>query len=491
MTVWLVKLFIVMLSFTSGAFGKNNFHNPYLQGYPSMSYVYEACEEIGGLQSIKTKKNHFLKQSDDFTYYYRQLAGIKPQTAQHNVNQEQSSLSKSKPIDANMSQTTIVYLPGGPGQGSILESEYSELIPKKYQQIYIDPRGTGCNFFGRGDFELATINSVQTAIDILEVIKAAKLTNYIVYGQSYGTLLGTILVDLIEQDSSMQPPKALLLEGTLTTHYLQASKYSHDHVDIVNQLLRLNPKIQKLFMDPSHTFLGKSNNLWASYLMSVPRYGTNQDTHFVIQTPWQMLSRVADVLDSGLALSEEDLEFFENAMNSEDNFVSPIDPKDDLESYMDLREGFLKRAIICQEIALEIPWLYYGFGMQNGLVTLDNKPAIANSCAPYVMNNPFDAKNFPFVTPTVYIQGTLDAPTPWEQARHHYEQSLSVKKVFISVVDGGHSPSYFELAGCFEDMFNVIDKDPNLNFGRILDSKGHCLKHRPSLNRRPPQEQGL
>lgn len=40
---------------------------------------------------------------------------------------------------------------------------------QQFNYIWIDPRGTSCNIFTKGDFPESAVTSEQTALDIVEV----------------------------------------------------------------------------------------------------------------------------------------------------------------------------------------------------------------------------------------------------------------------------------------------------------------------------------
>lgn len=94
-------------------------------------------------------------------------------------------------VNKDPEATTAVYLPGGPGGGSIGETaRFQENFPTM-NLVLIDPRGVGCNFQGPDGFKLRQLSTEEHARDVLDVIKQLKLKNFIIYGISYGTVVGT------------------------------------------------------------------------------------------------------------------------------------------------------------------------------------------------------------------------------------------------------------------------------------------------------------
>lgn len=119
---------------------------------------------------------------------------------------------------------TILYIPGGPGEGSINERSLKDKslamqlmfgrmgFPKNSPIIFTYPRGVGCN---RGFlFQPTEISSRHFADDILAMIKATGLNNYIIYGVSYGTQLATMVASRAASREAPSP-RALVLAGTI------------------------------------------------------------------------------------------------------------------------------------------------------------------------------------------------------------------------------------------------------------------------------------
>jgi pimeloyl-ACP methyl ester carboxylesterase len=114
----------------------------------------------------------------------------------------------------------VIVLPGGPGATLIREDPdvRSGGIPETYSVVLTDPRGAGCN----DDPILAEdryFTSEWLARDTLRIVTYLERSNgaplnYIVYGQSYGTLQATIAASLAPR-FGVTPPKAIVLEGTL------------------------------------------------------------------------------------------------------------------------------------------------------------------------------------------------------------------------------------------------------------------------------------
>lgn len=444
------------------------YDNPYLQAQSDHQGLFEACRDLVGLQSVRIKKDHTKTQSELFNYYYKYIPSAK-------------------------SQTVVVVLPGGPGGGSMEDSSYSHLFSNDIGQILIDPRGVDCNYFGKNDFDLNTITSTQTAMDIIEVIKKENLKDYIIYGHSYGTLLGTILTSLINKDLTIPQPKALVIEGVIGKHYTNGYQYYQDHVDIVNQLFDENPHVKKLFMDENNLPLGWNAVAWLEYLINIPPVGINPISHPFIESPWHKLLELEMYLAKGAEVPKDLMTYFKEWWGYDDgvtdvdvgqNLNGPFSSQDE-DAYLDLNE-FLTETILCHEIAPEIPWSYDSFLFVNGVLVQDRSSAPL-SCGANALKFPYDSKNFPIQSNTIYIQGTHDGQTPLKGARYHYNENTAAKKVFLQVEGAGHMASFLELNGCLMDLFHVIESDPNLDFSNVVAKNGHCKSQTKMRNQQLPR----
>src|SRR5690349_7867087 len=176
------------------------------------------------------------------------------------------------------SAPTVIFLPGGPG-GASIDTERPPLATPRYTLIMTDPRGVGCNAPPRPDYYPSQFySSVNFADDVIALIEDQQLDNYIVYGISYGTLLGTILANRIEE-RGLPRPRAVVLEGVLgeaftpdtPADYLGFQERWRDVRD------RLDPSIrQQLMADPLPG--GLSAEQWGAAIAAALPRGASPDT---------------------------------------------------------------------------------------------------------------------------------------------------------------------------------------------------------------------
>ena len=163
--------------------------------------------------------------------------------------------------------TTVIILPGGPGDTTIsptLAFRYLDM-PASWNTVLTDPRGAGCNVGP----PLSTFSTDTLARDIVTVIKTLRLTDYLIYGVSYGTIEATVLENLIEADPSVAKPRAVVLEGCIGRaresyqEYFQGFTYEWDRVK--RSVLR--PATVSLFAAPPYP-MGLSSSDWAILISS-------------------------------------------------------------------------------------------------------------------------------------------------------------------------------------------------------------------------------
>src|SRR5258708_40258619 len=73
------------------------------------------------------------------------------------------------------------------------------------------PRGAGCTVGPPA----SPFSTDTLARDILTIIKSVHVTDYTIFGASFGTAEATVLEQLIEADPSIPRPRALVLEGCI------------------------------------------------------------------------------------------------------------------------------------------------------------------------------------------------------------------------------------------------------------------------------------
>lgn len=163
---------------------------------------------------------------------------------------------------------TVIVLPGGPG-GTLIGSTSNQSYPTMalpsgwFNTIYTDPRGAGCN---QNNFSTDALKTSYLAKDVVSLIKKLELKNYFIAGVSYGTVLGTEVVSLIEKEN-LALPRALILEGTMGYAWPDDFK---SYIDEFNKdwkrvLAPLPESVGEQLSQDSLPF-GLSANAWGAYI---------------------------------------------------------------------------------------------------------------------------------------------------------------------------------------------------------------------------------
>jgi pimeloyl-ACP methyl ester carboxylesterase len=345
--------------------------------------IKKRCESSSGLRSIITKVDHGSETSGNIKYYYEYTKSIRS--------------------DAPL----IIYIPGGPGLGSIGSHEFNDF--SEYDVIHIDPRGVNCNFWD-ASFS-SQFNTFQHANDILTVIKAEKPKKYIIYARSYGTVVATHLAELIERNH-IDKPESIILEGVFGKHidnwYESGLKAIKELVDITH----LNDYLRK-------TKLELTDDQWGNYL------------HDAVSDPIQVF-QMRDNL-------KELVEF-------PDNRELKKNITDQVLDYFEFRTptygGQLQtiKSVACRELfsSLKISDVLF----HDGDLSLKPKDQ-ADLCAGIDLSNPFDSAEFDFSSKLIYLQGHFDGQTGLAGARYHYELHKT-NSDFLEIPMGGHTPSKYD-----------------------------------------------
>lgn len=369
---------------------------------------------------------------------------------------------------------TLIYLTGGPGAGMIGNYGivlFDKILSLGFNLILIDPRGVACNGLDQGEVPDGVISTEQTALDIIEVIKSEKLTNYIIMGQSYGTMLGTVLTSKINERSELAQPELLILEGTFGRSLSSGLEYLENMVQVFKEEMPKHfPKVKEVFFSGQEKELpfGLPLTYWINTLMTYPTSGSKS---FL-----EVYPEVVDFLEGyPETLNDKDLELY---FKSDFEDYSTFSGSEDILLEEDVQEtiemDYVYYSIMCKEMSPQDPNLGE-FAMEGGeLLVRINKNA--DVCKAFEFSKqPYDASNYPLKTKTLYFQGISDGQTPLYYLEHHYDANTAPEKTVVKVSGGGHGVFYTDLEACATQIWSQIKKG-NTDFDDVLDQEGHCLK---------------
>lgn len=322
---------------------------------------------------------------------------------------------------------TVIYLPGGPGQGSISAERNLGLVPAAYTLIETDPRGVGCN--APASAEHYPDEFYQTTLfagDVLAIVEHLQLDDYILYGVSYGTVLATVTASMAEAEG-IEAPRALVLEGIV------GQKFEDGEVEEPYQLEwrairdRLPESIRaQLMTEPLP--LGLSAEEWGAGITTTLSLGM-----------LQLQGTVAEGLLSNLApeaTEEQRAALRETLLQLGHSDIGAFGQR-------------LHDVVACHEIT---ETNFRAFKLENGELVRTEA-----YCTSDAVDLPYFAEEWPVTAPIYYFNGTNDPNTPMWQAQAHYEAQTSTERHFVAISGGGHNPLIFNLDDCKSDIWAAID----------------------------------
>jgi pimeloyl-ACP methyl ester carboxylesterase len=341
---------------------------------------------------------------------------------------------------ADPAAPVIVALPGGPGGTSIndrpvdaTDSTYASIgaIPAHYSVVFTDPRGSGCNASTGSEFPLDFFSTDYLARDVLEVIRSLGLTNYYLYGRSYGTVHATYLAHLIES-LGYTPPRGVVLEGGVGRAFVDWNDYLSG---LQAQWTRVRGLIAPGVLDDvlnTPDYLGYSSQQWAHLIGATLEFGGIPHRG----------EYVALLLDP-LALPDSDAGRTSLALI--DALVGDVRPKPRIVTALGCRELWSTLA---------------DYDLVDGAIV----PQGDDSCsaAGLTMDRAYDAAAFPLHVPIFYFHGDNDSAAPWSGARYHFDVQTATTRRFVTVSGTSHHPLDMALKSlaCTTAIWDSIVWDP-------------------------------
>lgn len=334
---------------------------------------------------------------------------------------------------------TVIIIPGGPGQTSIVNSGVISAqwpmgaVPTNYNKIYTDPRSLGCNYIAESSSLVPYLKTDFVVNDIFLVIKGLNLKNYIVYGASYGTVVATQLIKKLETEK-VELPTALVLEGIVGKKFDNFDSYFYFYQYEWDRLFnQLNPRWKTYFQSgKNETTFTKQE--WASLITSDLLIGDIPEApvkgHIL---PWHL----------------NILELY---------FAKKLTPKE--QPYLPAMLSKLKdvafpnlffRMIGCGELWGD--W-YFGRSLENGRLIKTGK----NVCEGIDYKNAYDSAKFPVPAsvPIYYFQGSNDPATPIHSALYHLTVQKNTSRQFLTVPGAAHAPLTGSLRSCADEIWSGI-----------------------------------
>jgi proline iminopeptidase len=339
----------------------------------------------------------------------------------------------------------VIVLNGGPGSPAIHASGAKPplaAVPKFFNAIYTDVRGTGCNstLDDGTQFPDSAYWGDYYAKDVLSLVVGLKLSRYFVFGLSYGTVHATLMTKLA-QNLGLPLPQAVVLEGTFGRH-ITAAKWIQGWQDEWAEMKPSLPASVVAALSTSPLPLGYTSVQWHHLLGNGLKLAT--------------ISRTGNALQNLLT-----------AWGSADPVVSSA-----AEAY--LRAGIeantmtmlprVELATWCRELFDDG---VYARDLVGGAIV----PTGADICAQlgFRAERLYDAADYPLTVPIYYFQGNDDPTTTSENAYYHFANQRQANRLYIEVEGAGHGPISMTLAsfGCTDAVWTAIAAFP-LSIGSAL-----------------------
>lgn len=353
------------------------------------------------------------------------------------------------------SKTYILFVSGGLGIPSIGDRRI-----EGFNAIYIDPLGVGCNYVSAEHSKSEDISTLESSKRIVEVIRSLKLDgNYIIYGQGYGTVIGTVLTHLIENEPGVKPPKALILEGVMDDP-LSISEYYKAHAKSYQEMVEKHPKIMALISgnlpEGDLNDLRVPSEAWGHHLFNAGNYFKDTETLFL---------RALEETIKKLAERPGSEELRKVVMTQFDQFS-----KGSAIPWLDR----MYKDVGCHEI-------YQGWGpvsatlsASGGFIMINTTPN--NMCeSGKLLDRPYKPESYKIRSAIHYFQGTHDAEGSLAGARRHHEkQDMAEARFFTTVEYAGTDVLSHEgfIKNCFSEILGRIDE--NKSYSDVLNDKGVC-----------------
>lgn len=330
---------------------------------------------------------------------------------------------------------TVVFLPGGPGGTSI--GDEHETLPGKFGLINTDPRSVGCNkMTGEQEIPDSAISSKMLANDVAMIVKSQGLSNYVIQGVSYGTLLATVTTKTIES-LSLPHPRLVVLEGVLGKAFESLEEMNEEFYAQWDRVLEKMPEGMSEQLKHNQFPFDLTSDQIGRAVQKLLMIGS--------QTVVSMQSAYLPDLVFALAASSDP--------QQQQAAKSMFDSVMEVKSHKDPAADRVYRLIACQEIAV---------GNNDDLKLIDGRlvPSKPDLCGDLKFGpDKYDSKKFQIADPVVYINGERDPATPVKQMRYHFESQKGGTKVSVVVPQAGHSPSGFSLSSCMPEIWGAMLSD--------------------------------
>ena len=345
---------------------------------------------------------------------------------------------------------TVIYLPGGPG--GYYSDDKAISVKRPYQEVFIDPRGTGVNLelgIERPDL----LSSQGTVLDTAKVIKHLGLKNYIIDGISYASITATMLVHYLEQNQDKYPqPLAVVLSGVFGKAIPLRKKHDDFYGDAYDLLV--DDLFQTMSSDAIESFV-EFKKLFENHSSYSQKYW------HIVNTALYLDPRDRDDELIRMYSEENKKQTLSQSVVLQENITKDMPSFDELLANNPSKLAkHLNTWIACKELfdvqTTEQQKIY------TGIINYEDKSQIP--CLP-VINSPnlYNPEDYQITkTPVIYLQGFNDYQTPFNGAIDHLltQRNLHPDSSFLLIIGANHSPFSNRFKSClFSFESDLANKD--------------------------------
>jgi proline iminopeptidase len=328
-----------------------------------------------------------------------------------------------------------ILINGGAGAPSIGFPQ-GKLFPPTYNVINTDVRGVGCNINSSTPFKSDALTTEYFARDVLSIVQVLRMTQYVLFGVSYGTVQATVMAN-IARNEGIQTPTALVLEGILGKWQLNTT----DVVALNKEWLKATPLIPASVVtaiSQSSEPFGIPTKDWATFLTQTLNAGT---------TP-----TLGNATAYYLApLGSADQNVVAQAKSQIQGTISQFKTETRPETI------WLATVLHCTETEGSV----YATDFVNGRF-VETGPDVCPSLGLSFVR-PYDSAQYPVNVPIYYFEGADDPDTIPENATYHFDHQTQADRVFTLVGSAGHTALSGTLreTGCTPAIFNAVAFNPS------------------------------
>jgi pimeloyl-ACP methyl ester carboxylesterase len=326
----------------------------------------------------------------------------------------------------------LVYLPGGPGSSST--DKPPTFVPEGWGYLLTDPRGVGCNTLARvpsAEISSLFFQTKEIAEDVIAAIRQQKLDAYILFGLSYGTLLGTTVAYGIEAQG-VAPPKAVVLEGVLGEAF-PSSYMGDEYIKQWDRVRGVLPADVLTELDTKDVPYGVDAEGWSRALMALLMAGPNVTANLVAS------------LSTTLNIPEE----------SRQVALSQITRIAAQHPHTEPGAVELYREVACREIMDNVPANDLDVVFTRGKL-VPNLAEAGTKCGDAHLVTPFDSAKLPFAAKLYDFIGSVDVATPTWQGAYHFEHHQGGPAVRIVSQGAGHNSLEHDQVQCAPQLMASI-----------------------------------